>query len=119
MRKVLFHALTICDLGIFHDSLHIIAAECRVATEQFKKILNTDERRLDIQKLSRFVHPSPQLLMQRQSVGGLAAENSIAIAAEKISILSDFSKYYFLSLLSLAENLDGSSISECIDTLEM
>ncbi len=104
MRKCLFHAMMIRDLGVFNDTLHIIAVECRVAIEQFNKILNIKNQDSHLHKFSPFAHPSPQRLILQQSKGGLSTDNKLMILAEVITTAISFGHLYSIALHLLAEN---------------
>ena len=98
MRKCLFHALMIKDLGCYNDTLHIIAVECRAMEEQLAKVVVTNKRD---DMLSPFVHPSPQKLIQNQSIGGLASENRIAVFGIMLSMLLNLGFFYCVALQPL------------------
>ena len=117
MRKCLFHAMMIRDLGVFNDTLPIIAVECRVAMEQFNKIFEMDNQKSYLHPFSPFVHPSPQRLILKQSKGGLSIDNKITILVEILKTVFAFGQLYSkaLHLLAINSKPDRSFTSETHD----
>ena len=107
MRKCLFHALMIKDLGCYNDTLHIIAVECRAMKEQLAKAVVTNKRD---DMLSLFVHTSSQRLIQNQSIGGLASENRIVLFGTMLSMLLNLG-FLYCAALQLLNKSSGFKVA--------
>ncbi len=115
LRKVLFHALMIRDLGGYNDLLHAIAVECRAAQEQLDMLLKKDLRRSPLLDLSPYIHPTPILLICPQSTGGLASDHDIRIHAKRLMMLSSFGIGYASALLHIANDFNKNLCPKIAD----
>lgn len=114
MRKCLFHARTIIGLGIYNNTLHVIAVECRVMEEQLRKVIDKKSPSMSNES-SLFMHPSPQILLQQQPQGGLFLKKKFITLGYMLSILLRIGLLYCIAFKIF---IDDKYFSSELDNIE-
>ena len=127
LRKVLFHVQAIISWPVDTDILHVMGPDIRAARKQLGPMVNDQsysgnakvssprrhknfDRGMD--KLARFSHPTPAILIHARDIGGLGRANSIVCLYELYIWLCLMVTEYGLGLSFVADLLDRSKQQE-------
>lgn len=133
LRKVYFHVRAVTFWTVDTDILHVMAPDIRAARKHLEPIVAekmhrdpshsvlTERRKYAARKeklLSRFAHPTPQILIQPRDVGGLGKADAILCLCQLSERLIGVVADYGFALGEIADLLDPSKEPGIVEVMD-